>query len=595
MPIDPQSPEFARLAARWLDGSATLAEAAQLWESVKADPACAREFAGQARFELLLQDTLAERARERGINASAQRESSRRYQRTQRNRALAVAAAVIAAGFALWLIQPNTTPTVAESGPHVELPLPPTSSPPHPTEAHSRRTTILVARETKSANQPATVSLKKHLDDFFLTEVNLEKVPLRQALKLMEDQLRELNFSNSQELAALRVRLPQGAGDEVVSFHSGGISFLKAIRAIGSLAGYDLDVDDTSLALVARANPGPMKEQSHSLESLASLLGTPEDPTRNRMAELIGDARSLGLHFDLNKDGTPTHLYATPGELEALSILAQSRDQIRSMPPLQFYVRATRGGSNPDRIVTGTEADRIRAEYLRTAGPNPPVISLPMLESNYNLGSPQKGDVVMSAGPVGDQRYIVFAPTDVQQNQVESGIAGSIPASTASLRQQQPSIPTLAIIKPPDVLQFSISAQPQQPSVAFTVPGPSKPASLTKQGSGNLVMDGAPGSQFQSNASNNNTAGPVNNIANAPDFNGEVIPTVTGQSFTLTGQSQSTTTKSTLPITLAPGATLIFNVMRGNAAQMANANAALGAYGADRVQINIIPTEGSGP
>ena len=86
MPLDAQSPEFARLATCWLDGSATAEEAALLWQSVAEDPACAREFAAQARFELLLQDTLRERAREQGIAAGARQEAARHHGRVARRR-----------------------------------------------------------------------------------------------------------------------------------------------------------------------------------------------------------------------------------------------------------------------------------------------------------------------------------------------------------------------------------------------------------------------------------------------------------------------------------------------------------------------------
>ena len=107
MPLHPQSPEFARLATRWLDGSATAAEAALLWQNIGADAACAREFAEQARFDLLLQDTLRERQKEQQIAVGARQQVVRNQRKVAWRRTAAVAAVVLALGFLVWLVLPN--------------------------------------------------------------------------------------------------------------------------------------------------------------------------------------------------------------------------------------------------------------------------------------------------------------------------------------------------------------------------------------------------------------------------------------------------------------------------------------------------------
>ncbi len=466
MPRHRQNSEFARLALRWLDGSATAAEAARLWEFIRADPACAREFAEQARFDLLLQDTLRERQREQGIATGARREIVRHRARLGQRRAMAVAALVLAAGFLVWLVLPNHGTTVQDvtRAPVVN---PPKAVPRAP-GIKARHATVLVARqETAKPVADAPIQpLRKRLDNFFLTGVDLDKVPLSLALKQLEDQLRELNFASTADLAALHVQLPPGAGARLVTFHSGSISFLKAARALAGLAGYDVEVSDSGATLVASADGNPSRQESRSVADMLAGLGGSTDPTRNHLDELLTDARALGVQLNLAADGTVSGLRATPGEFQALSLLAQSRDQVRSLPPFQFYVRAIPAPpGSQDRILTGTEADQARSDFLQSASPGTPpvIVSVPMQESTLAGATAQPSEVFASASPVGaDRIYLNLIPGPLDTSQ---------PAQqTLNSSRAGPQDPVIAYVPPPDIVQFNTQVPPGTNTIKFTSP-----------------------------------------------------------------------------------------------------------------------------
>ena len=461
MSLHPQSPEFARLATRWLDGSATAAEAALLWENIGADAACAREFAEQARFDLLLQDTLRERQREQQIAVGARREVVRHQRKVVWRRTGDIAAIMLALGFLVWLVLPNQSdPTRPIAKARVS---PQSLRPPSLPGIRPRHTTVLVARQDKTTPGGRTAEpLRRLLDDFFLTGVDLDKVPLRQALRELEDQLRELNFASSAEIAALRVQLPAGEGSQPVTFHSGSISFLKAVRALAGLAGYDVNVADASVVLVARTNGSPYRPESRSVADLLAGQGGTDDPTRNRLTELVNDARALNLQVNFAADGNATSLVATPGEAQALALLAQSRDQVRSLPALRFYVKATPAPpGSQDRILTGIEADQVRSDFLLSANPQSPpaIITVPMQESSAPGATAQPGEIYIAAGPVGTDRiYLNITPGPIDVGQpAQQTLNGA-----ASNSQD----PVIAYIKPPDVIQLNT----QVPTTATGIP-----------------------------------------------------------------------------------------------------------------------------
>lgn len=473
MPFPPQSPEFARLATRWLDGSATDAEAAQLWEHLRNDPDCAREFATHARFELLLEDTLRETQREQKVAAKVGQEMGRRHSRIVRRRMLAAAAAAMLLGFLAWLALPGPgptapqvthAPTVSPSISHLTLP-----------EGVRRGTTVLLARNEPAgppaASVPAPETLRHRLDDFFLLGVDLDKVPLGAAIKRLEDQLRELNFANAPDLASLHVQIPAAAANKPVTFHSGSISFLKAVQALAGLIGYDLDVGTAALALVSRPNADPYRTETRSIHELAASFGTPSDSSRDRTSELIRDAFALGLKLFLS-DGVITNVQATPGELQALALLAQSRDQVRAMPPAQFYIRAAHGSPGAqDRILTGQDADRERQDFFLSGGSNPPFITVPLTEHSATPQASQPGVILFSAGPVGDhQIYLNLSPG--QLDAPPSGNADPSPKQNAALSPQPAAAdPLLAVFSRKDVLQINTTVPASSVTIALGAGG----------------------------------------------------------------------------------------------------------------------------
>src|SRR3569623_1347621 len=216
MPFTPQSPEFARLAVRWLDGSATDAEAAQLWENLRNDPDCAREFAAHARSDLLLEDTLRETQREQGVAARVGQEMGRHRSKVVRRKMLTAAAAAMLLGLVAWLALPGRGPGAPQVA-HAPTVSPPVSHHTLP-EGVKRGTTILMARNEPprppDASVPTPDAFRHRMDDFFLLGVDLDKVPLAVAIKRLEDELRGLNFANAPGLASLHVQIPATAANK---------------------------------------------------------------------------------------------------------------------------------------------------------------------------------------------------------------------------------------------------------------------------------------------------------------------------------------------------------------------------------------------
>ncbi len=511
------SPEFARLATRWLDGCATDQEAAQLWEHVRNDPACAQEFAAHARFDLLMEDTLGEQRREQGVADGVRLEMGRHRTRVLRRRVMAAAAAAALLGFLAWLAMPGHpdapevvhAPAVSPPVSHLTLP-----------EGVKRGTTILLARNEPPPATPKPDSLRHRLDDFFLLGVDLDKVPLGAAIKRLEDQLRELNFANAPDLASLHVQIPADAANRSVTFHSGSISFLKALRVLAGLTGYELDVGDATLALISRPNTDPYRTETRNIRELAASFGTPSDPSRDRASEMVHDAFALGLKLFLS-DGVITTVQATPGELQALALLAQSRDQVRAMPPAQFYIRASHGTPGAqDRILTGMDAERERRDFFLSAGPSPPVITVPLTENSAAQQVPQPNVILFSAGPVGDhQIYLNLSPS-----QIDPGTAtdpAATPKQNASLTQPTSTDPMLAVFNRNDVVQFNAtvpaSSNTLNLSTGTTANGggtlTTKPEDVTLSqantitGVSSLTLNGSASVNSSTNAFSNNNAG----------------------------------------------------------------------------------------
>ena len=401
MSLEPHSPEFARLATRWLDGVATQEEAARLWAAIVASKACAAQFADHARFESLMEQTCAERAREQEVNGVVHKAVRKHHQR----RVLKIAAIVLALGAVLRLIWPGDGPVMVHKAP---APVPPVavkaakSSP----AVVMQPLRILVPPPKSPTSPPVAKPLQTVLDEFFLTSVSLDRVPLREAMLRLEEQLRALNYQQSAALASLRASLPAGAANQPVTFHSGAISYLKAVRAIAALANCEVQVSDVGLALILPVSSPLQKVQSLTIESL---LANDGNGRHSDMSELLQDARALGLLAE--GDIQPHSISGTRGQFAALAELASSRHQIRNLPDIGVLpIVYPMSPSEKGRALTEKEAE----EQLRIATQNgtlkPGMLNIRPGTGAVTEGEPGGPDLLVSAVPSGPYMQVTISP-----------------------------------------------------------------------------------------------------------------------------------------------------------------------------------------
>jgi len=388
---DAHSPEFARLATRWLDGVASADEAARFWRCVGESPECARVFAEMARFELLLESTSAEIAREALVAVAASEKNHTHRRRALVTQSLKIAAVVTFLGAVIWALWPE-----GNESPVAVVP------PPAPASAKGQRIVThdrVLLTPSLPVSPPATPAvatapakpLPKHLDEFFLTSVSFDKLPLREAIQQMEAQLRALNFARSASLDRLRVTLPAEATGREVTFHSGAISFLKAVRAVAALAGCDVTVSDVGVALNSRIDGNRPAEQQRTTQSLLAADGI---GLHTDLSELIEDARALGMIAGDDATG----ISGTEAQFEALAQLAEARRQIRMMPEFQLLAYLVPANPNDQsRVLTPEEAKAQAAK----AGSGVPIT----LKPTMTAPAPKAGegpDLILSAVPAGD-------------------------------------------------------------------------------------------------------------------------------------------------------------------------------------------------
>lgn len=410
MPLEPHNPEFARLATRWLDGVATRDEAERLWEAILASKECAVQFAAHARFESLLEHTYQERARENVVTGAVSKATRRHHQRV----VMKMAAVLGILGLAVGMLWPR-----GESSEIVKAPVLPSTGKPEALQPVHRPAPTLAMQPMRLLvpTSPGATDVKEDkplpvvLDEFFLTAVSLDRVPLREALQRLETQLRLLNYGQSALLAGLRATLPAGAANSEVTFHSGAISYLKAVRAIAALANCEVLVSDTGLALTSMVDSNRLKLQDRTLDSLLANDGR---GLHNDRGELLQDARALGMlkAGDLN---TPSSLSGTQGQFEALAELADSRRQVRNLPDIGVlpFIYSMEPGEKA-RALTEKEAQ----EQLRIATQNG-TVSPEFLHVKPGTGSgafsqPGGPDLLITAVPAGPYIQVSIIPNQDQ-------------------------------------------------------------------------------------------------------------------------------------------------------------------------------------
>lgn len=355
----PPSHEFTSLLQRWLDQTASAEEQERLWKYVEESPECAREMAAQVRFESLLGQALSTRVdvrqAEAGLGQAIRMTRQKTEFRQRRTALLKIAALVTLLGSLVWLAWPSgmegirlaQQKTLQKKGPGSQMQMVGSAS--------------LVERSRREPDKP----LPERLDAFFFSRVDFDQVSLRDAVGRLQGQLLELNHLKSEALEKLRVTLPADAAQRKVTFHSGPIAFLKAVRAVAALAGCEVKVDEQSLALILHREIFPQVPEKRSilalLDGLLDAEGRPAAENPQRVAALLEDAASLGIRGDLNaKD-----VAATRGQWEALRWLTEAREQWRSWagPGYQLYY-VEDDSEKEDRVIPKSEVDQIQRQNL---------------------------------------------------------------------------------------------------------------------------------------------------------------------------------------------------------------------------------------
>jgi hypothetical protein len=437
MSLPADSAEFARLLDRWLDATLTAEEAELLWRRVRECPECAAELAAAARFEGLLADTIKARdveAEARKVLAVTPRQTGPLSAATPVKkpgvsmRAFAWAAVLVAAGVITALLWPEDLQQGVRLGqqkarkpvaPVLVEPLPP-SSPPLPQVPPIEN---MVAGS--GLNPPVAVepTFMERLDRFYIRDVSLDQVPLGQAMAALRQALVEKDSLKTLPVERLRVTVPAGALGRRVTFYSGPIAYLKAVRAVAALAGCDVEVDDLTIALILQPGIFPQVVEKRVLaELLAGRMtagGGVMAEDADRMALLWEDAASLGV--PVAADGTAQ---LSRGQWEALRQLTDMRDQLGLIPMPAFAVYAVPQDSAPPEGVILPEQQKDSLDKIQSLGLQPVLTFTP------RLAGPSNPDPVMLE-PDGDRLKLVAArgpmPDTPQQTGQAPAVLGSVP------------------------------------------------------------------------------------------------------------------------------------------------------------------------
>jgi hypothetical protein len=150
-----------------------------------------------------------------------------------------------------------------------------------------------------------------------------------------------------------------------VSLKTGSISFLKAIEALATQAGWEVEVGDLLLALESKAQPFPQPTARHDLrEVLAGRFdanGVSEADRPDLMAKVWEDAVAQGFVAADAVGGGPVRL--TQGQVDTLRGLAESRSQMEQLPAQQYQMRLVAGGAfAPGQVLNEGEVKQILAQ-----------------------------------------------------------------------------------------------------------------------------------------------------------------------------------------------------------------------------------------
>jgi len=411
------SAEFAALLDRWLDNAATDAEAELFWRCVTESPGCAAQFAAAARFEGLLTDTvkaLDVEAEARKVLSVSPSHALSAYSTdnppTTRRRAatthtahpvpaplpmryFALAAALVILGLVtamLWPDEPATSPvSKAGAAPTPVKPVSIVTAPPAagqapgPAPLATKMDPVPGNPTQVEAPQFVEVALTARLDQFWLNGVSLDNVPLSQAMATLRQLLAETDVTQTLPLDKLGVSVPAGAMNRRVSFQSGSIPYLKAVRAVAALAGCDVVVDDLNITLQLIPGIFPQVAEKRTLADLLASRAMPDGSAtlenQARINALWQDAARLGI--TVAQDGTAN---ASGGQWAALAVMTDARDQRDSIEMPAFAVYVIPDGQVPQsRVLTEEETQQLQQRLLE-GGVQPVAVVVPNLDPPDN-------------------------------------------------------------------------------------------------------------------------------------------------------------------------------------------------------------------
>lgn len=432
------SSDFSRLTAAWLDGTATADEIEKLRGLIAMDPDCARRFAVAARFEPLPPAGPEEHASIPGAivldelpggqihkashhpqnspavppHSGAPTPKPAMWSRVSLHLAgLAAALALVAAFFWQSAAGPGAVGSNVSAEPEAKRNA--AHSPRNESQFRPGPSVAPVAPQFTDVNTapPTEVPLRDRLDQFFLTGVSLNRVPLNQAVGMLQGQLRELNVLHAEVLDRLRITVPANAANRPVTFYSGSIAFLKAVQAVAALAGCDVISDETTLALVLNRETYPQVAERRDLRQLlkAALRPDGSDPADDprRIAGLVADAVALGLPLDATQTlEAQTFVPVTRGQWAALAALVSGRDQLSQMdsPNFELYVTSGLTDAAGGQALNEETVEKLRGHF-RESGKEPVAVVAPDRASDprETAGSSVP---VLSMRPIGETTQI---------------------------------------------------------------------------------------------------------------------------------------------------------------------------------------------
>lgn len=181
------------------------------------------------------------------------------------------------------------------------------------------------------------------LSRFYLNDLVLERVPLQKAAGLLMERLRTDDAQARELLPRLRIVVPTAAASRLVSFRAGAMPFLSALESVAALTGCELrQTSETTLELAPDGQRWPQTAARADLldflDGLVNEDGTAAWQDETRLAELVVDARSLGIELDLEQP--EWHMAPlTPGQRQALKTMTDAREALRQLPLPEYELR----------------------------------------------------------------------------------------------------------------------------------------------------------------------------------------------------------------------------------------------------------------